>query len=259
MKLPIAFALLVSVVIIGGATLIRFVPSADEKAALELIAVEQEREEEAYYDVFVEKASATPTATTTTISTPLTKTQVVSQQLLSDFMDLASTGQIDEDNFDDFVTQYVNYVPNLSTYNQIGASDIRSVDNTKANFQSYVLRVEEIEKERQKSVGSISMNSNREGGLDGDSLRSIETAARAYESAATKLKSVLVPNALVVMHTKLINNFLSTTSGLRSIINDSDKDPALSFSGMIIVSSNVKEEVNIYNEITDILVENNVE
>lgn len=189
----------------------------------------------------------------------LTTTDLVGRQLAVDYINLIQSDQISEEAIDNLIEQYVGGVGNLqlSLAPVITLAEIITVADTKANFVAYDDITTQIDNERVNKA-----NQAYGQGQDLDTLSSgiyilAQTIGEAYERAAAELKKIKVPTSLASLHLKLINNYLSTALGMKSIAN-TENDSTMAMAGMISASRNIEEEKQIVNQIIGILIKNGV-
>jgi hypothetical protein len=250
MQKRVILSIVLSIVLIGGAVWTR--PSNARNTNPELIGVYNEAGEMEIYDI-------TDFLTSNTASTtPLTKTDMVGRQLISDYLNLTTSGKATESNINSLINQHIESISHLNEKIVFDRSDLQTIEDSKANFQKYNDIVTKIEEERQTKVKSVYAKTTNVSTLNADTFFLTDSIGLAYETAAQKLMKVPTPLSLASIHTQLINNFLSTASGMRSI-SKVDEDPVATLSSMVTVNNNTKEERVLLGQIITILKNNNVQ
>src|SRR5262245_34471639 len=111
-KARLIFALILSVALIGGATWFRAAGTHAEKAKLAVVnsqdALEPLSDEEIAADYM------TPRATSSTITTQLSDTDLVGRQLFSDYMGLVADGHATKENLDTLAAKYSENILSLN-------------------------------------------------------------------------------------------------------------------------------------------------
>lgn len=247
MLFRVGIALLVSVVLIGGATWVR---TSQGKQAPTLFGVEGTKSEDAnpYSNAYWPEQSLTQNEGN------LTKTDLISRQLMGDFITLSTQGEATEENISKLVNNYVEIIPTISSSITITVSDLKTVPNTRQNFLDYDRISTIIAKARASSISNAYKYSTTGGG-SGAFYSLAGEIGKAYEKAAEEHRSQNVPLALAEAHVRLINNYYSTAAGMKSI-SQVDTDSAGALAGMVNVSKTMKEEEQIVSEIISILTKN---
>ena len=252
MRARIISALLLSVVLIVGATWLKF--DRNNPAEASLVSVENKPGQDT--DTYIPTSEANlsnPVSTTT--EERLTTTDLVGRQMIIDYLNLANAGSVTKESLDNLAEKYVDMVPSLATSPQISPAEIKLVTNSKNNFISYDEITTKIETERIKIINNIYASNGVSDILDVKFYKLAGAVGVAYENAAKRFLDIPVPALLAPAHTKLINNYLSTASGMKSI-SELDKDSITAFSGAIALNKSIGEEKMIVNEIIAILLKN---
>jgi len=258
MKPWIATALFVSILLIGTATWIRF--QNQTKTSVGLIAVNNaglssSTEPTISGPNFLANQDLSNTGTSTDEN--LSGTDMIGRQMIIDYVNLATSGQASDESINALANQYVEKIPNLSSASVASYLDIKTVPNEKVNFQNYNDSLTKIQKDYSAVLNSIPVeitNASTPGPKFYSAIKSISTA---YSETVTKLKMLPTPIALVQVHLKLINNYLSSASAMKAV-SETEKDPAFAFAGLVTIGNNLKETNLIIGEINQILAKNGI-
>ncbi|MDO8565059.1 MAG: hypothetical protein Q7R67_00300 [bacterium] len=243
MRWNLALAFSVSLLLVGYASWSRFTTASTTTP--NLIAVESQATNEADYQEILNdflEPKATSSTPVVTQAQPLTKTDMLSRELFSDYIGLAGSGQATEGTITALANKYVENLPKLNSTEVVSFSDLRVVSNTKANFQKYAEEFAEIENTFAEALGS------------NDSPLSF---SKAYTVAAKSLKKTGVPSALTSQHLQLINSYLLSSTGME-VLSRMDSDPTTAFSGLVAVNEDLEKEAQLIKNITDILKSNGI-
>ena len=247
MRFRILTALSLSGLLILGAGFLRFKGGANPHPAL--VAIET-----------IPAATTTDPAFAATDSTDLVPeaepqnlntTDLVSRQMLSDYMDMAVTGQTTEDNINTLADKYVESAPSLIESDVINATDVNIIQDSPGAFQAYANALDKLTAESSASANSIDYASAvTSAGTDVAGLST--KLADSYDHAATALRGMTVPSSLLNDHIELTNMYLSDAAALRSLAQV-DSDPTVAFSGMAKYNENLKAEDPIIADMIKIL------
>ncbi len=248
-------ALFVSVVLVGGASWSRF--AGAEKPVSDLLTVEERAASNDYYDkLFLDSLEATAT-TSAASQEPLTGTDLIGRQLILDYVDMATKGQATAANITALADRYIESIPTLNQAQTISYTELKTVSDTKANFQNYA---DELTKIYGTYATQISLARSRGGNLDtlNPAFYAFTLAfSAAYTEVAGKLKNLPVPATLASTHLQLINNYLSSAAAMKAI-SETEQDSARAFAGLIAMNENVEKELAILREIERILISNGI-
>lgn len=254
MRTRVTLALFISFLLVLGASWQR----ADKEKSVFKVSAETPEINNNYQVPEPNSVSDLSTEGDTDDSENLTTTDLVGRQLITDYINLATNGQISEENITALADKYADSIADIKTAPKVSALDINVVSNAKANFQKYDLITTEIERRRINKISSIGSDPTKVNSTD----KSLEDAAKkislAYETAAQELKNIEVPSSLLVLHTDLVNNYLSISSGMKSI-SDQSVDSALSFAGVISARNNIGGGERIVEDIIKVLLDNGIQ
>lgn len=254
MKSGIILAIVASLVLVGGASWSRL---SSSKSASNLIAVEQNR---ATDDAYLQEAFASyqNSASTTVTTEPLTGTDLIGRQLMTDYLNLATSGQINEDSIANLADKYVESIPTLISSEQVLFTDLQLVSNDKTNFEKYAKEISEVYK--QYSAGMLKLESNRgftSFTINQDFSDASTQMASLYQKTASGLRNLFVPVAIAQNHLDLVNLYLKNSAGMFSM-SKAENDPASAFAGLIIISGNINKEVELWGSVQEVLTKNGV-
>jgi hypothetical protein len=245
MRNSVVSALFLATVLVVGATWVRLSKDYDKVATLTAVGTTSNDVEAYNIDTFWPEDGDTP-------DTPYNATEAMSRSLITDYINLASSGQADEATLKRLVDQYVDTVPDLNTAPTISKADLHLVEDSRVNFQNYDRITTEIQTEQQASIMANYSDDTSRGVLTDQTIASIAKMGDAYEKAAIELRDMEVPKSLSVPHLKLVNNYFATAAGMRAVAL-TNEDTMTAFAGMVAVNSRIKEEPKILNEILALL------
>ena len=253
MRWNLALALSVSILLVGYASWTRFI--SDDKAAPTLIAIEQKTSDEGEYldvlsDFLEPKASSTTEAIVS--AKPVSQSEMLSRQLLSDYIGLASSGQATDGTITALADKYVRAVPLLNQHESVSQFDLRIVSDTKENLQNYADGLKKIHQEYALTITGANSGNIDFKTLNSDLYSFAAIFGKTYTDTATKLKNLPVPSALVKAHLELTNTYLSSGASMTAI-SKIEEDSATAFAGLIAINKNLGRENALLVEITHIL------
>jgi hypothetical protein len=255
MKRDLPISLAVAVILIGGALWYRL--STSNTIEYGLVTVGENQAPDISYEEFLGDFLK-PTATSSSAvasADAYSNTDAISRQLFMDYLSLESKDQINTASLTTLTDKYVESLPNLIQSESIDASDIKTVPNSQINFQSYADALTEIYNKHAQTINSVKgVNFDR---LSPELYAFTDKLAVSYKSLADEIKTVAVPQTLLSLHLKLVNNYLSSASASASI-SKADDDTALAFSGLIGLHQNMESEKSILLEIEKILNANGI-
>ncbi len=187
----------------------------------------------------------------------LNATDLISHQLIVDYVNLSQSGQATDQSIDDLAEKYVDSLPTLNNAEIFSYAELNSVSNTPSNFQNYADGLKKIETEYSEAILKTSVVAKTLNYLGNNTYSTMRTFGNAYKNAADKLKVLPVPIALAEVHLELVNNYLSSSSAAIAISN-TEKDSTFAFVGLVTLKKNMDEEDSILNSIDTILHNNNV-
>src|SRR3989344_1475306 len=254
MRIQLALAFSISVVLVSAASWWRFSRVEYERPALTIV------EELDAYEIsdedFLKDFTATQQAGSAVSPSPQTRenmsdTDMLSRQMMLDYIELSASGQITQKNIDSLITKYVDQIPNLGRVELLSTKNLTLVEDNAENFQKYADALTLVHKNYSQSLAKNYFGQNINS-LSPETYSLINTFSSAYSVAAESLRQIAVPNSLAEIHLKLLNSYLESSSATKTLSQD-DSDPASAFAGLIKFKTNAAEEESIRAEITQLL------
>jgi hypothetical protein len=248
MQRRLAVALSISVLLIGGATWFRLTRVV--KASRNLI-VENKTTTSNLSSAALSEADIQTTATPTnaTTSESLNTTDLVGRQFMTDYLGLASNGQVTDANVSKLVDNYATNISNLDSFRPFATADITVVPTSKDTLDAYSKKVTAV----YTKYHALGMNiTNSAGDLSSTDSKNFAPTMLALSklalSAAEELKAVPVPDSLSVDHLQLVNNGISSANALKAIgsIND---DSVTAYAALNAQAQNASEATTILLDI----------
>jgi hypothetical protein len=252
MRTSITVSILVSLVLIGGASWTKFANT--KKSAAGLIASESKTID--WSDV-ARSYDTNPSSTSTPTSTPLTSTQVIGRQLIYDYIDLASQGGGSEENIKALADKYVDSLPTLNNSEVMSSLELKAVSDSPTHFREYAARFLEIHNEFAAAAKTSSLSAVNLAAVGTPLYKTSGNIGKAYIATAEKLRTMSVPLSLGTLHIELVNTYYSSGSALNSL-TESEKDPAVAFAGIIALKQNSETEQDLQSAIELVLTRNGI-
>lgn len=180
----------------------------------------------------------------------LSNTDLISRQLILNYLDLAQNGRATQGNIYDLAQKYIEEVPTLHSATYVNLSEIAKTEDSKASFTAYEERLNLIHKkfaEKMAPYKGIKLNT-----LNAQFFSFASAVSQAYYSAADELKKMKVPSSIAPTHLQLINKYISSAEAMKSL-SKADTDPVSAFAGIAIMNNNFSEGEKILTEISIIL------
>lgn len=243
MKAQIVTAVLLSVVLVGGATWFRFVPNSNAQPSL--VTINGGSRTSDYDELLAQDFFQTSTSTTQTTDQPLTQTDLVSRQLFSDYLSLSSQNKATPENLASLAQKYATSIGNLSlSSTQISLTSVRVVIDSKENILAYGTAINTI----RNKYAALVVSQKEQGDISevGSPTFSnfMNTMGNLYESSANELRVLSVPQSLVSNHIKLVNNYLENAAAVKAL-SEIENDPLNAYSALNTYSKNSEEETNL--------------
>lgn len=237
MKTQVTIAVLLSVVLVGGATWFRFVPVESNSAQLVAVSDNGEMNELSAQEFF----AASPSSKNST-STTLSKTDLISRQLFSDFMALRDSDQANSQNLAVLADKYAAGISSLDVAaSEIGLVDTHVVTDSNESILAYGRAVNTI----WSKYGAMVASQHQKGDIGevGSPAFSEFMGAMSvlYNASANELRVLKVPQSLVSNHIKLVNNYLKNAAAVKNL-SDIGSDPLRAYSALNTYSQNSEEE-----------------
>lgn len=250
MKGRVTFALILSLVLVGGATVFRLSPDT-YKSSNKIVYVEtpiDNEEQEEINKLFFESINS---PTQKSLKEP-SSTELIGRGLITGYIDLATKGVATQKNLEALANQYVESVPSFRTLTPLTLSDIQTTPNTPGAFKTYEDEVNKIHEEYAKNTKKIAEKAYEVTKIDSNFRTFANTLGNAYTKAANKLKNLKAPASVADAHLELINSYLSSAESLK-ILAGGDNDSASLFAAMVTVRSDVEMQNQILGRISQII------
>ena len=255
MRFRLAFALSVSIMLIGVASWSRFV--AAEKGPANLIAVKQVASELNDYDTILEDFTEPKETMDIPSDEPLSNTDLIGHQLILDYIGLAASGGAGTESIDALANKYVESIPTLNRPSVLSYADLKTVTNTKANFQNYADNITKIYRDYKETMEAVGIEKVDIETLNPTLYSSILVFSQTYNKTANELENLPVPGALAQIHLSLINTYIANAEAMKALA-DAERDSASAFAGLVALNENLAKEQELLNEISRVLTETGI-
>lgn len=245
MKPGIIMALATSLALVGWASWYRIV---SRPAAALLVSVPHQDVPQAYYDDLIQKYAGTSSSSPAERE-DLTTTDLVSRQLISDYLALAQNGQATDANLTDLATRYAASIPTIITTKKIAPIDLHIVSNSQANYEAYSSQMTDIYNSYSSAILSVAPKSKLAASPADVPWDKLE---KAYAQTADRLKELSVPASIADDHASLVNLYVEDAAACHAL-SLSSSDPASSFAGLILWNSNAEKEKELTSEMQNIV------
>lgn len=253
MRVKIVIAILFFVSIIGIASWYRY---SNNTEALPILVAESGPTITTDYKNILENYIRQRSATSTQ-EVALSGTDLISHQLIVDYVKLATSGNATSESIDALAEQYVEKVPYLNNVAEISLKEIETVPALKINYQNYANNLIKIEKTYKETIASA-YTDTKSLSVPGPELYNFSrVSGTAFEKAASDLIKLEVPVPLADLHRQLINIYRNNAAALLSISN-TEQDAASSFAGIIVLNNNLDKAEKVLLEIIKIMNENGI-
>lgn len=241
-------ALALSALLIGGATWFRYADAGQSSPQVSVVDVSSGGTASGD-TISIDNVGFGPT-----MPAPKNDTELISQQLYSDYINLSLSGQATEENITKLANVYTSNIGNLHRSEKVLLTDISIIDDTPANYRSYADGLVKVYAHYQTLLAS-QVESDGEIKASGTAVVNFAgSLQKIYKNEADDLKKIPVPQGVSSAHVRLINNYLSNASIFESLTKV-DSDPASAYSGIVQQNKNSEEEKRIIAEIDRILTE----
>lgn len=231
MRLGIGVALSFSILLVGVAGYFR---THVAKPLAAVVSVDNLTE-----PVLVDNTPSTTTPATNSEDS-LTTTDLVSRQMMLDYLALANMQQDSQQNIDNLANKYANKVDSLYSPPPAGQIDLNIVADNRQNYKNYSATISNFVNE----MGSA------DSANQGDDIALMKALASTYSKAVTELSTMAVPNGVSSLHRDLINKLAESAKAL-SVINDENADPMIAISDLSALYQNMSIEEGIIKNILD--------
>ncbi|MFH1472792.1 MAG: hypothetical protein ABIF06_00010 [bacterium] len=254
MRFRLALAVFLSIVLIGVASWSRF-DSKKGGPPGELVAVSSGNNSN-YENVLINPILGNATSST---GENLTNTDIISRQMLIDYMDLSATGGATDAGLNALANKYVESIPLIQeSFNvSLKSSDIDIVPNTTENFQKYERVVSQIHRKYGDQMKTTYPGNEVLSSASPESYSYLKSLASFYLEMAEEMSKVPTPVNLASAHLRLVNNYFSTAKAMSALV-EAEKDPATAAAGIMVVRNNTQEQNSIITEINQIIMKNTI-
>lgn len=236
MKAQIVTAVLLSVVLVVGATWFRFTSTQNPPAQLVVVAGSGELREINAEEFFALPAQGEVPTTT------LTQTDVVSRQLFSDYIGLKSSGQATPENLNRLAEQYANTMfAEEEADAKVTLSQLNIVADSNQALIDYNQKVLAMRSKYESMIKSLTVQSDFSDITDPLFIKFMLAVSTTYEQAVAELRKMAVPTSLAGNHLNLINNYFSSIKATRSISQIAE-NPISALAALSTQSKNSQEE-----------------
>ena len=258
MRARLILAFSVSIMLIGVATWSRF--AFVDKPPANIVAVTDAGSSLDDSQEVLKDFLAVKTATSTLPAAsekPVTDTDLIGRQLILDYVGLAASGGAGTESIDALANKYIESIPTLNRAPVLSYADLKTVTNTRANFQSYADKITKIYKSYEAGMKAAGLSDESNYSLNPALYSSAAAFSKIYEDTATALKNMPVPGALLQSHLGLINTYLSNAEAMVAVSN-TQENSAAAFAGLVALNENIDKEQESLTEITRILTSNGI-
>jgi hypothetical protein len=252
MRMRILSALFLSLILIIGAAVLRSNNSKQTPAPIVSVDTTTNASPATYTSTDVANLNG-PNSTSTEEN--LTTTDVIGRQLITDYVNLAASGQATEESIDALALRYVEGIKNLNVTNELKLTDINIVPDTRENLKKYSEDLSKLINRHGTSVDKIFPNTNNLTNLGEDLADTMNLLSSVYADIGTEMKSLPVPASISQEHLNLVNYYISSSESIK-YISYVEEDPALSFAGIVALNDGLEKESSILSRINDILSKN---
>lgn len=253
MKKPIVFALFFSILLILFSFYLVNRKSQSIVSKPTLIPFENsEQYPEALWQLYTSTSTPSEDGDTDT----LTGTDLVSRQLILDYLNLARSGEASEENSQLLIEKYVDSIPTLISSKVLSPLDLKIVPSTSKNIKNYSEELVGIY--NKYSVGFSKFNTNNfEDIFDPETKKMFEEMSQIYRETAESLSKMNVLSDIINEHLSLVNlHYKNAESAKR--LSASENDPASGLAGIVHLSENYNIEIQVINNINQYLIENDI-
>lgn len=255
MPFRIALALSLSVMLVGAASWWRF--STVQYVKPVLTTVEQLDAYGLSDDDFIRDFTEPKPEEVIVKKEPLSQTDIIGQQLIMDYIGLATSGGAGPQSINALAEQYASIIPTLSKPDKLGYQDVKMAPNTTSSLKIYSEELGKI-----YVTHSLNINKIYTSGIEGVSLDKAyysfaKEASLEYRNVVNELRKLPVPLPLATFHLELINIHLSNLAAMESIAQ-AQEDPLVAFAGFVSANESSGREVAALEEIGKILKTNGI-
>jgi hypothetical protein len=250
MRIRIALAVSLSVILIALAVWIRLGVTTNSG---ELIAVKSEGVQTS---TPIGSNLSFQNSTSTEIN--LTNTEIISRQLLSDYINLVGSGEITDSNINLLAEKYIESIPIIQAgfYTPMKLADLKTSLNTSPNFKTYEETMRKIHEKYGAQMKSIYPGNTILGNDSSETYPFLADLSQLYSNMASEIKEVITPVEISPYHLRLVNNYLSTAGAMISLSTQTKTDPITTIAAITTLRDNMEAQGVIIAEINQILMKN---
>jgi len=250
----VVFALSLSILLIGGAILHRFVFASVPQNSL--VAIQEPTN--SVTDVAPIVQNDVVATSTSTTKTNISTTDLLSRQLLSDYLAMATQGQTTDQSIASLADKYAETIVSLNTSTINEIPPLRTVPDSKTNLEAYG---SSLSKTYQKYHDLTAMVIKKSGDISDPGSAAFASAMKSlsilFKQSALELEQIPVPTSFSDLHTKLIKNYLSSALTFVSLA-DVSKDATGAFGALSAQAQNSSDQAEILSQIQVTLLTNGV-
>jgi hypothetical protein len=249
MKPGIMMALIACLAMVSWAAWYRL--SSTPSVAAALAAVDTPAQSQDYYDELLAKVMNTASSTRATAAEPLTATDLISRQLVSDYISLAQKGQVTSDSLEALSSQYAGSLAELTQADRITLQDVKVVEDTPVAIQEYMEAIAVI---YQQSAAALSGNTEEaiSTSLAKKDYTFFTKINEAYTKQANALKTLSVPASFIEAHIDLVNANLLKVAAFTALAKIDD-DSAMALAGVVTLSQTAEAETQVLGQMIEII------
>lgn len=248
-------ALLISVVLIGGALWFRFFPTNLPPTQIVSIPIdEQFPSENTFLEDFYSVGASLPPASTSTLS----QADLIGRQLFTDFMSLKSQGKTTSSDLQALAESYAKNLTNTDIQvTQVNASRVIVIPDSAENFTIYGNTMLNFRNKYKNLVATQSSGTNL-ANITGTAFSTfMGTMEKLYRASADELLTIGVPRSLVSNHLALINNYLEN-AGVMKLLSNTSKDPLQAYAALNTQAKNNEKESGLLLNIQKVMMANGI-
>lgn len=238
----------ISILLIGTVSWYRF--NTDNPTQAELEYVESVTGGDKWPNILADTSIASTTKTV-----DLTNSDIIGRSLLAEYINTTiNTGSNDQNSLDNLVSNYIETIPTLITIDKVSIGDLKVVPVSKPSLEKYYSEMGNAYSTYVNNLASVYSSRKPSGNME----TRIDFAVYSYpiyEKWVSQIKNVSVPSILADKHVELVNIGLSNMESTKALQN-SDKDAAKAFAGMVKLGENFDKEQAVIQDIQRILTSN---
>jgi hypothetical protein len=249
-------SIFIAVILIGGSLWFRFFNIGTQSSGLVAVtnpSANMQNDQEN----LVPTASTTASVSASTTPENLTQTDLIGRQMFMDYMSLAQNGQATPENITALANTYSDNIVGLSQPIQLKITDLKILDSSPANLQSYETNLSTLYIKYQLLMRAQIKTGADFGVVGPDLVNFARNLSSLYQKEADEMKVWKVPQILAVDHLALIDSYLSSAHAYKQFSNVST-DPAGAFSAIATQKQRDADEQTALTNIDKILFSNGI-